>query len=133
MAPPGNHEAGSRGNRRSSSGSNCEDGLTKVELGAFCAEAVDALVASGGLDAEATVAEALRSYLDGVEAKPEWEIPGAMPPFEAAEVTLTVPLGLDPGQAERLDLEAARQGVAAERLIEQALIVAYAELDRRRS
>jgi hypothetical protein len=133
MAPPGNHEAGSRGKGRSSSGSDCEHGPTEIELGAFCAEAVDALVAAGQADAEAAVAEAVRAYLDGVEGKPEWEVPAAMPGFEAVETKLTVPLELGSGGAERLDAEAARQGVDAERLVEQALIVAYAELDRRRS
>ncbi|HEY2054831.1 MAG TPA: ribbon-helix-helix protein, CopG family [Solirubrobacterales bacterium] len=77
---------------------------------------------------------AVRAYLAGVrEHEAEWRVPAALAEFDAAGPELSTELRLDPTELEGLDAEAARQDVSRERLVEQAVIVAYAELDRRRA
>lgn len=85
-------------------------------------------------DADETVTEAVRAYLAGVRGKEaEWRVPAALAEFEDGAAKLTVDVRLEEDERARLAAEAARQEVSVERLVEQAVIVAYAELDRRRS
>ncbi len=133
MLPRENDETGSRSVDRTSTEGHTGEDSSEYELGAFCAEAVNALMKEGHGTADETVAEVVRAYLRTVGEKPELEVSAAVPPFEAVEAELTIKLDLTDSERERLAAEAARQGVSAARLVEQATIVAYAELDRRRS
>jgi hypothetical protein len=108
-------------------------GLPRVGLGAYCTEAVEALVGDRAGDADAVVTEAMRAYLGAVDDKPELRVSADLPEFEAIPTELTVELDLSANELARLEAEAGRQGVSPERLVEQAVIAAYADLDRRRS
>jgi hypothetical protein len=128
MVRPGDQSADSCGDRRATTADDQLRGPLEVELGDFCAEAVDAL--ARGRDADVTVAEAVIAYLDGVGDKPELRVPPGLATFEPTPTHLTVALDLDPADLGRLRAEADGQDVAVERLVEQAVIAAYAELDR---
>jgi hypothetical protein len=133
MAPRDNDEAASRERECTSTESPSAATPLEYELGAFCAEAIEALVREGSGSADETVAEAVRVYLRTVGEKPELAVSPVVPPFEEVEAATVITLDLTEAERGRLEAEAARQGVSAQRLVEQATIVAYAELDRRRS
>jgi hypothetical protein len=134
MAPSGDKQ-GDAASGRSCSGSEGEarGGPLEVDLGAYCAEAVEALAKSGRCDADAAATEAVRAYLAAVASKPELRIAAELPPLDAVPTELSVELDLGARELDRLESEAAAQDASIPRLVEQAVIAAYAELDRRRS
>jgi hypothetical protein len=131
MGSSGNDNADAES--RLACGTSTESRPPRIDLGAYCAEAVEALTTSEACGADAAVTAAVRTYLGAVGDKLELRVSTDLPEFEAVPTELTVELDLTGNELDRLEFEATRQGASVGRLVEQAVIAAYADLDRRRS